>query len=539
MMNSLLTVEQLSLSIGSQCILSNLNFSIKEGQTLALVGESGSGKSMTAQTIMRLLPYQAQVSMGKIYLQDIELLTLRESQMQHLRGSHIGMIFQEPSMSLNPVLTIGKQVAESLKIHTTLSPKDIKARVIELLQEVQLGDAEQRLDWYPHQLSGGQKQRVMIAIAMACRPKLLIADEPTTALDVTIQAQILKLLKSLQQQHNLSILLITHDMGVVAQMSDEVVVMRHGEIVETASKATFFQQPKHPYSRQLLQAMPSMHEFREPITQRHELLQVRDFNVRYPIRKGLLKRTVGYTEAAVDIQFSLCRQETLAIVGESGSGKSTLGKAILRLLDGVADFSGEVDFQGQSLVHLSQAQMRLLRHQVQIIFQDPYASLNPRFTIEQTLSEGMYALGIVNSSAQARQRCVELMQQVGLEEPMLARYPNEFSGGQRQRIAIARALAVKPQLIICDEPTSALDVSVRQTILKLLLDLQQQHQLSLIFITHDLSLIPHIAHRVMVMQQGRVVEVGTTEQILWQPQQPYTQQLVDSIPALVWSKTFA
>ena len=532
----LLKVTQLSLAIGSQSILKQLNFQVLKGQTVALVGESGSGKSMTAQTILRLLPNGSQVTDGHIEFNGQSLLGIKESAMQQLRGKSIGMIFQEPNMSLNPVLTIGRQVAESLKIHTRLSQTQIQQRVIELLHEVQLPNPDQRLSWYPHQLSGGQKQRVMIAIALACEPELLIADEPTTALDVTIQAQILDLLKTIQQQRQLSILLITHDMGIVAQMADEVVVMKSGEIVEAAPKPVFFDQPQHPYSQHLLQSIPNMQRFREQRTQVQSLLSVNQLDVRFAIKKGLLRRTSGYVNAAQSIQFEVKKGETLAIVGESGSGKSTIGKALLRLLDDQAQISGGIEFNGYHLEQLSQKQLRTLRHQFQIVFQDPYSSLNPRFTIEQTLSEGMLALNVVSDRQQLANRCRQLMIQVGLEESMLHRYPNEFSGGQRQRIAIARCLAVNPSLIVCDEPTSALDVSLRQTILQLLIELQKQHQLALIFITHDLSLIPHIAHRVAVMNQGQIVEVGEAQQILLNPQHEYTKKLIDAIPALVWSK---
>lgn len=533
---TILNVKNLTLKIGELTILNNVSLSIDVGETLAIVGETGSGKSLTALSIMRLLPQKSEVLSGTIEFNSKNLLVLTEREMQRLRGNHIGMIFQEPNVSLNPVLTIGQQVAESLHLHQGLRRKKLRQEVIKLLYEVQLPNPEQRIDWYPHQLSGGQKQRVMIAIAIACKPDLLIADEPTTALDVTIQAQILALLKRLQAERNISMLLITHDMGVVAQVSDHVTVMRQGEIMESASNKEFFSQAKHEYSQSLLQALPNMHNFRPAISDAKTLLDVKNLNVRFPIKQGLLKRTKGYTHAVNNFELQLYERETVAVVGESGSGKSTVGRAILRLLDGLANIKGSIVFQAHNIDTVKQNDLRPLRQHLQIVFQDPYSSLNPRLSIEETVSEGMLALSVVANKREAYARCVELMQSVGLEASMLERYPNEFSGGQRQRIAIARTLAVKPKLIICDEPTSALDVSVRKNILQLLNKLQQQYNLGLMFITHDLSLIPHIAHRVIVMKEGNIVEMGSAEQILLRPQQAYTQSLVKSIPALAWAK---
>ena len=531
----LLKVENLHLNIAQKSILRNISFSLERGKTLSLVGESGSGKSMTAMSILQLLPHNAELTAGDIIFDHTQLLSLNEKQLQSIRGNKLGIIFQEPNMSLNPVLTIGRQIGESITRHQGLRSKNLKTKIIELLEEVKLPDPETRIHWYPHQLSGGQKQRVMIAIALACQPELLIADEPTTALDVSVQAQILAQLKELQKKRNLAILLITHDMGIVRQMSDHTIVMKDGEILESQATKEFFKQPKHPYSQSLMAQLPQTDKFRSKLDAQHQkniLLKVDNLSIRYPIRKGLLKRIVGHTEALKPMSLTLSEKETVAIVGESGSGKTTLGRAILRLLDNTAIINGRIQYQTHDISQLTQDKLRPLRKDIQIVFQDPYSSLNPRLSILQTLSEGMIALGTTTSKKECQERAETLLQQVGLQASDIDRYPHEFSGGQRQRIAIARALSVEPKLIVCDEPTSALDVSIRAQILALLSQLQEKMNLSLLFITHDLSLIPLIAHRVLVLKEGELIEQGNAQQIMQNPQQEYTKLLINAIPSL-------
>ena len=533
----ILKVENLQLQLrnassSQSLLLKGLSFEIQQGEVFALVGESGSGKSLTALAVMRLLSDGLQISDGQIWFDGQDLLQCSEAQMQRLRGNRLAMIFQEPMTALNPVMTVGDQVAEVLKIHLSLSRQAIRQRVIQLFEEVGIPNADQRIHWYPHQLSGGQKQRVMIAMALACEPDLLIADEPTTALDVTIQAQVLQLLKSLQQKHSLSILFITHDMGVVAEIADRVAVMQQGEIVEQANRSHFFESPQHPYTQSLLKnALP-----KPPLEEKFEhasrspLLQVKDLKVWFPIKKGLFQRKVDYTQAVNGVSLEIHQGETLAVVGESGSGKSTLGQAILRL---ISITEGQIIFEGQEVTHLTEKQLRPWRRRIQVIFQDPFSALNPRMTILDIIREGMVSLQVGPQDKQAQeQRIVELLQQVGLEAEHLWRYPHEFSGGQRQRIGIARALAVEPDLIICDEPTSALDVSVRSQVLAILKDLQQRYGVSYLFITHDLSIVPSLAHRVAVMQKGKIVEQGKTKQIMGSPQHPYTQALLQAAPNL-------
>jgi peptide/nickel transport system ATP-binding protein len=531
---SVLTVSHLSLqTAGEQAIplLKDLSFEVKRGEVFALVGESGSGKSLTSLAIMRLLPESLRVTDGQIHFQKQELLSLPERKMQSIRGRHIAMIFQEPMTALNPVMTVGEQVAEVIRIHLGLGRKATQQRVIELFKEVGIPNAENRIHWYPHQLSGGQKQRVMIAMALACEPALLIADEPTTALDVTIQAQVLRLLKKIQKKRDLSILFITHDMGVVAEIADRVAVMRQGEIVEMAETAHFFSHPEHPYTKTLLQnALPKLEAKLQPVSDQ-PLLEVKDLKVYFPIKKGLLQRTVDYVRAVDDVSLDLRKGETLALVGESGSGKSTLGQAILRL---IPITEGQIAFENQEITHLNARQMRPFRRKIQVIFQDPFSALNPRMTIGEIIREGMVSLKVgPQDRAWQEKRIAELLEQVGLEAEHRHRYPHEFSGGQRQRIGIARALAVEPELIICDEPTSALDVSVRAQVLEILKDLQKRYEVSYLFITHDLSIVPSLAHRVAVMQKGKVVEQGDVDQVLYQPQHTYTQSLLKSAPKLV------
>lgn len=542
-----LKVNGLTVKVGETTLIDNIQFEIQSGEIFALVGESGSGKSLTSLAIMRLLPDALKITSGEIMLNQQSLFTLPEFQMQKVRGRQVAMIFQEPMTSLNPVMKVGEQIAEVLRVHLGLSKKQARLKVVELLNEVGIPDADARYDWYPHQLSGGQKQRVMIAMALACEPDLLIADEPTTALDVTIQAQVLELLKKIRDQRCLSILFITHDMGVVNEMADRVAVMRQGKIVEQASKNHFFDSPQHPYTQKLLADAVPEREYR-PVSRAQALLQVNDLKVHFPIKKGLFQRTVGHVKAVDGVTLTISRGQTLALVGESGSGKSTIGHAILKL---VAATSGEVVFQNASsgeadlnsvdfksdkldLIKLTEKQMKPLRKKVQVIFQDPFSALNPRMTVIEIIREGMNSLQVgPKGKADQDERIIELLEQVGLLPEHQFRYPHEFSGGQRQRIGIARALAVEPELIICDEPTSALDVSVRAQVLTLLNDLQKKYQMSYLFITHDLSIIPAIAHQVAVMKNGKIVEQGDVASVMTNPQHDYTRQLLDSAPELV------
>ncbi|WP_373017283.1 ABC transporter ATP-binding protein [Thiomicrorhabdus sp.] len=530
-----LEVKNLQVTVEQTELIKGISFDIQAGEIFALVGESGSGKSLTSLAIMRLLPEALDVTGGQILLNRQDLFGLPEFQMQKVRGRQVAMIFQEPMTSLNPVMKVGDQVAEVLRVHLHLSGKQARSRVVELFEEVGIPDAENRFDWYPHQLSGGQKQRVMIAMALACEPDLLIADEPTTALDVTIQAQVLDLLKQIRDARGLSILFITHDMGVVNEMADRVAVMKYGEIVEQAPKAHFFENPQHPYTQKLLaDAMPK-HDYR-PIKDTQTLLQLNDLKVHFPIKKGLFQRTVGFVKAVDGVTLNIQKGQTLALVGESGSGKSTIGQAILKLVDAT---DGSVDFHDDGensvdLTRLSEKQMKPLRKKVQVIFQDPFSALNPRMTISEIIREGMNSLKVgPKDRASQDERIEQLLEQVGLLAEHKHRYPHEFSGGQRQRIGIARALAVEPELIICDEPTSALDVTVRAQVLALLDDLQKEYQMSYLFITHDLSIIPAIAHHVAVMQQGKIVEQGTVESVMKNPQHEYTQKLLSSAPKLI------
>lgn len=529
-MSSILSVKELSLTIGKEKLLKSINFEIKKGEIFALVGESGSGKSLTSLAIMRLLPDVISVSSGDIKLKNRSLFALPESQMQKIRGKQIAMIFQEPMSALNPVMTVGEQVAEVIKLHLGLKKDDIKKKVISLFEEVALKDPKERYNWYPHQLSGGQKQRVMIAIALACKPDLLIADEPTTALDVTIQAQVLTLLKKIRDERNLSILFITHDMAVVSQMADRVAVMRQGEILEQADCKVFFNDPVHPYTKSLLRDAMATKEERETGKEQDKLLEVEELKVYFPIKKGFFQRTVGHVKAVDSVTLSIPRGKTLALVGESGSGKSTIGQAILSL---VSITEGTVKFEKQNLGRLSQAELKPYRRKIQIIFQDPFSALNPRMTIGDIIREGMVSLG-VGSKVRASQdeHIKELLLKVDLEAEHAHRYPHEFSGGQRQRIGIARALAVEPELIICDEPTSALDVSVRSQVLKLLRKLQQESGVSYLFITHDLSIVPIIADEVAVMKEGKIVEQGSVEDVMEDPQEEYTKTLLAAAPKL-------
>ncbi|PXW91369.1 peptide/nickel transport system ATP-binding protein [Nitrosomonas sp. Nm84] len=621
-MSTLLEIEHLEtlLHTGDAPIraVDGLTLSVSPGETFALLGESGCGKSMTALSIMRLLPDVGEIVAGHIRINGTDLLQLPETEMRKIRGKRISMIFQEPMLSLNPVLTIAEQIDEVLKQHLQLSDKAAQARIQELLEQVGIPDAPRRMHDYPFQFSGGMKQRAMIAMALAGEPELLIADEPTTALDVTIQAQVLDLMRQIQQRNRMAILLITHDLGVVAEMAQRVAVMYAGEIVELADRHDFFNRPAHPYSQQLFASLPGKHKrdqaltviqgnvpslsqqftgcrfvdrcnqaldlcrhaipqwhavtdqhqvrchlFNQqvsvsdklpvnnahhevintahsaPIAAETNLLQVTGLKVHFPIRKGLFKRAVGHVKAVDGVSLTIVAGKTLALVGESGCGKTTIGKSILQLIQPTA---GSVRFKAQELVGLKQSQLRQIRAQFQIIFQDPYSSLNPRMRIIEILQEGMDALNVdkmhhVGTGNQppsySREKQIDaLLQRVGLPVEVKWRYPHEFSGGQRQRIAIARALAVNPELLICDEPTSALDVSVQAQILNLLKSLQTNLGLAFLFITHNIAVVEYLADEVAVMYLGRIVERGQMDEVTNHPKHPYTQALLSSVPQI-------
>ena len=610
MSETLLSVRNLKtwFSVGKDTAraVDGVSFDIAKGETFALLGESGCGKSITSLSIMQLVPQPAgRIVEGEILLDGEDLLNLPESGMRNVRGNRVAMIFQEPMTSLNPVLTVGQQIGESLQRHKGLKGDMARCRILELLAAVGIPAPENRIDEYPHQLSGGMKQRVMIAIALAGEPDLLIADEPTTALDVTIQAQVLQLLRDLQKETGMAILLITHDLGVVSEMADRVAVMYAGQIVEQAGRDQFFARPQHPYSRKLFDSLPNMQKRDQPLevikgsvpslSQQfkgcrfegrcdyvwtpcreqpptwfqagagHEvrcfraddelsllwpevvktaaekilspqaaavqkpLLQVNDLKVHFPVRKGLLKRVAGYVYAVDGLDLQIESGKTVALVGESGCGKTTAGKAILQLNRPTA---GEVLFDGEDLVHLGGEKLRQRRRDFQVIFQDPFSSMNPRMMIGDIIEEGMIAQGVAGNARQRSTRVEVLLGQVGLSAEMRNRYPHEFSGGQRQRVCIARALAVEPKLIVCDEPTSALDVSVQAQILNLLKELQAEHNLSYLFITHNISVVAYLAHEVVVMYLGRIVERGKVADVLEQPQHPYTQALLAAVPII-------
>ncbi len=543
-----------------------LNLEILPGRTLGLVGESGSGKSVTSLSVLRLLPDRvAAIENGKIEFLDRDLLQVPDREMFEVRGAQISMIFQEPMTSLNPVLTVGSQVMEAILIHQKVAKAEARKRTVDLFREVGLPEPERRIDMYPHEMSGGQQQRVMIAMALSCNPKLLIADEPTTALDVTIQAQILDLLRKLRDTRNMAILFISHDLGVIAEIADEVAVMYRGELVERGPIVRMFEAPKHPYTRGLLACrprlespftrLPSVSDFMEeklhpdgrlelidrhpdlkqfqkprpprPPAQGEPLLKVEDLKVHFPIRKGILQRTVGHVKAVDGISFELHRGRTLGLVGESGCGKTTTGRAILRLVEPTG---GKVMFEGRNVASLGHDELRRLRKKAQIIFQDPYGSLNPRLTVESALTEPMEIHGIGSSRSDRRDRAASLLEEVGLGAMHLKRYPHEFSGGQRQRICIARALTVDPEFIICDESVSALDVSVQAQVLNLLRELQEHRELTYVFISHDLAVVKFMADELAVMNEGVIVEEGDAARIYRNPRESYTRKLIEAIP---------
>tara|TARA_Y100001935_G_scaffold254595_1_gene264141 strand:+ start:1408 stop:3096 length:1689 start_codon:yes stop_codon:yes gene_type:complete len=531
----ILRVEGLSTDVGSEAepnhIFKDINLKLFRGKTHALVGESGSGKSMIALSLMRLLPNAVRVVSGNVLLSGRSLLDLPELEMRKERGGEMGMIFQEPMTSLNPVIQVGEQVAEAVRLRNIkLSQEDEDKKVIELFHSVGIPDPERRLSEYPHQLSGGLKQRVMIAMALAGKPKILIADEPTTALDVTIQSQVLQLLKRLQTETGMAILFITHDLGVVAQVADHVSVVYKGRIVETGSVFSFFKNPTHPFSKKLFDSIPKKDFFKSTNTTKineKPLLAVKDLKVYFPINKGILKRTIGYVKAVDGVSLKLYPQKTLAIVGESGCGKTTMGKAILQLIKPTA---GSIIFDGNDLRKASSQFLRKSRSKFQIIFQDPASSMNPRMLISDIILEGLQAQKIDLTPQEKQDKVINLLKKVGLSEEALTRYPHEFSGGQKQRIAIARALAVSPSFVVCDEPTSALDMTVQAQVLDLLKELQDTLGLSYLFITHNMSIVSRVADEVAVMYQGKIVEYGPVKQILETAKHPYTKSLIEAIP---------
>ncbi len=583
----------------SALVVDGVDLSIRRGETFALLGESGCGKSMTALSLMRLLPASARIVSGTVSLAGTDLLQLSEARMRAIRGGRMGMIFQEPQTSLNPVLTVGDQIGEAVQVHEGRARSAVRARVIELLAAVGIPDPARRVDEYPHQLSGGMKQRVMIAIALAGDPQILIADEPTTALDVTIQAQVLRLLKDLQTQTGLAVLVITHDLGVVAETADRLAVMYAGQIVETGPVAGFFAGPAHPYSRKLLESVPGEGSrgarlavipgrvprldqsfvgcrfaprcpLAEPACEEappewqgldegrgvrcrrwqvafgdapieppagealpvdggggESLVEVSGLEVHFPIHRGVFRRVVGQVRAVDGVDLSLRPGRTLALVGESGCGKTTAGKGLLQL---VRPTGGSVRYRGQEIAGIGHRRMRPFRKDLQLIFQDPFASMNPRMLVGDVIGEGLQALGIERSRTRRLARVEELLDLVGMSADAAERYPHEFSGGQRQRICIARALAVEPRVIVCDEPTSALDVSVQAQILNLLKDLQERLGIAYLFITHNISVVAYLAHEVAVMYLGRIVEQGPVDEVLGDPRHPYTRALLSAVP---------
>ncbi|HYD31027.1 MAG TPA: ABC transporter ATP-binding protein [Azospirillaceae bacterium] len=506
---------------GAMQAVRGVSFDIAPGETLALVGESGSGKSVTALSILQLLPYpMAHHPSGSIRFRDTELVGAEERTLRQVRGDRIAMIFQEPMTSLNPLHTIERQINETLFLHKGLSKPQARERTLELLRLVGLPNPERRLGAFPHELSGGQRQRVMIAMALANEPDLLIADEPTTALDVTIQAQILELLKDLQARFGMALLLITHDLGIVRKMADRVCVMNKGEIVEASSTAELFAAPRHPYTRKLLAAEPRGNPAPPP-AQAAEVMTARDVKVHFPIKKGVLRRTVDYVRAVDGISVTVKEGHTVGVVGESGSGKTTLGLALLRLHQS----QGAIRFDGQDIQGWAPARLRPLRRQMQVVFQDPYGSLSPRLSVGQIVEEGLKIHGI-GSRKEREAMIAQALEEVGLEPDSRHRHPHEFSGGQRQRIAIARAMVLKPRFVVLDEPTSALDMSVQAQIVDLLRDLQVRHNLAYLFISHDLKVVRALSNDVIVMKDGKVVEQGTTRQIFETPREDYTRALL-------------
>ncbi|TXR47334.1 ABC transporter ATP-binding protein [Phyllobacterium endophyticum] len=533
-------------------VVRDVSFDVRPGETVAIVGESGSGKSVTSLSIMRLLQGDKSRIEGKIMLGGKDILALPENQMRGVRGNDVAMIFQEPMTSLNPLFTVGQQISEALLCHHAMSRAEAKAETIRLLEKVRIPAAKSRSNEYPHRFSGGMRQRVMIAMALASKPKLLIADEPTTALDVTIQGQILDLIKLLQDEEGTSVLFITHDMGVVAEIADRTVVMYNGEAVETGKTEDIFARPQHPYTRSLLSAVPVLgsmkgHErpLRFPVVDRatgtsdtpveaadtvqagvQPLLEVRNLTTRFNIHSGMFGQLEGRVHAVENLSFTLQPGETLSLVGESGCGKSTTGRSIMRLVQAQA---GEVLLNGQDILTMDAKQLRDMRRTMQMIFQDPFASLNPRMTVGAAIAEP-YLEHKLGTRAEARERVADLLERVGLAADMASRYPHEFSGGQRQRVCIARALALDPKIIVADESVSALDVSIKAQVINLLLDLQASLNLAYLFISHDIAVVERVSHRIAVMYLGEIVEIGPRAAIFENPQHPYTKKLIAAVP---------
>ncbi len=532
---ALLDIQHLSVVFvtreGTLTAVNDLSFTLEAGKVLGVVGESGSGKSVFCYSLLGLIPMPpGRIVAGRALFRGEDLLQMKQDQLRRLRGARIGMIFQDPMTSLNPNMSIGDQLMEPLVQHQRMSRKAAKARAVEALLEVGIRQAAQRIDSFPHEFSGGMRQRVMIAMALINEPDLLIADEPTTALDVTVQAQILALIRRIQQQRNLAVIFVSHDLTLVAKMADHLLVMKEGRVVERGEPQRVFSSPAHPYTQALLAAVP---RGRKPVPKLYSaddkpVLEVQSLSKYFIRYKGFIRKQVASrTDAVSEVSFSITRGETLGLVGESGSGKSTLGRCIMRLL---ACDAGEVLLDGLPLTNMPSADLRRARQKFQMIFQDPYASLNPRMTVYDTLAEPLLTHSITDAAG-LLQRVNQLLDEVGLSGNAIRRYPHEFSGGQRQRIAIARAIACQPQLIIADEPVSALDVTIQAQILNLLMDLTQKHHLTMLFISHDLGVIRTICDRVAVMQHGRIVEVGETETLFAQPKHPYTQALLAAIPA--------
>jgi microcin C transport system ATP-binding protein len=518
----LLSIRDLSVRFGDADAVRHVSFDIMPGETVALVGESGSGKSVTALSVLKLLPYPpASHPSGEILFKDKDLLKAREAELRAVRGNDVSMIFQEPMTSLNPVQTIERQVGEILAIHRGMRANAARTRTLELLEQVGIPDPESRLGAYPHQLSGGQRQRVMIAMALANEPDLLIADEPTTALDVTVQAQILELLKSLQARLGMAMLFITHDLAIVRKIADKVCVMTDGEIVEAGATGTVFSAPRHAYTRHLLAAEPKG----DPAPanpQGRTVVEAHDLRIWFPIRAGLLRRTVGHVKAVDGVDIAIREGETLGVVGESGSGKSTLGYALMRLISS----QGRIVFMGNDIQGKSWKTMRPLRGDMQIVFQDPYGSLSPRMSVAEIIGEGLAVHAPELGRAERDARVIAALNDVGLDPDHRHRYPHEFSGGQRQRIAIARAMVLEPKFLVLDEPTSALDVSIQAQVVDLLRDLQRANGLTYLFISHDLKVVHALATRVIVMRAGKVVEQGTAEDVFARPRETYTRALL-------------
>lgn len=557
----LLRINDLSIDFisesGTTTALKNISLHVDRGEILAIVGESGSGKSVTALAILQLLAKTAKIKSGEILFSpdgrdEIKLLSITKKDLQQIRGEQVAMIFQEPMTSLNPVFTCGHQVVESLKLHKKLSFKKAKQEAIDWFRKVKLPEPEIVFSKYPHQLSGGQKQRVMIAMAMCCRPALLICDEPTTALDVTVQKNILQLIKELQEEEKIGVIFITHDLGVVKEIADRVVVMYKGEIVESNTVNEIFSNPQHPYTKGLLACRPVLHKKGERLpvvsdflndvktgitspvipdqqsgASSQQLLQVKNLTVVFPGKKNLFGKPLSYTKAVDSVSFDVMKGEVLGLVGESGCGKTTLGRTLLRLIEPAA---GEIVYNGIDLAKKSPHELKPLRKDVQLIFQDPYSSLNPRLSIGDAIAEPLKVHSLLKTERQRKEKVIDLLEKVDLHADHFKRYPHEFSGGQRQRIVIARALALNPSFIVCDEPVSALDVSVQAQVLNLLNDIKKEFGFTAIFISHDLSVVRYISDRIMVMHKGKIIETGSADKVYEQPEKEYTKRLIASIP---------